>query len=223
MRQIRRANRARWQNLPFESGASFPGRRLSADALVTARTRMAGSSDLAPVPSRCVVNIFTTEQERAALYEAIGRAVASYSKLEHVAIELALVWDTSRETYGRSLAIAGKYALRHLGDDPALRTRVADALADASDLTATRNAIVHGVWSEFHLDDEGRFFAIRTLPEHATKGFDNPEHLFGKAMSTAQIRAFAERCECKMRELADVRDCINAEKRAASASEGSKP
>jgi hypothetical protein len=163
-----------------------------------------------------VVNIFTTEREKSALYEAIGRAVAAYSKLEHVAIELALVWDNSREIYGRSLAAAGKYALRHLAYDPDRHKIVSDALEHATDLTETRNAIVHGVWSEFHLDDELRFFAIRTLPNHATRTLENPEHLFGKAMSTVQIQDFAEQCEDKMRQLGEVRDSINAEARAAA-------
>ncbi len=32
---------------------------------------------------------------------------------------------------------------------------VQNALKDTEDLTETRNAIVHGVWMEIHLDDEG--------------------------------------------------------------------
>ena len=42
--------------------------------------------------------------------------MAAYRKLEHVALELALVWDITRETYGRSLMKAGRYALDHLAD-----------------------------------------------------------------------------------------------------------
>lgn len=177
-----------------------------------------------PPPYVCpVVNIFTTEQEKSALYEAIGRAVASYSKLEHVAIELTLVWDESRDNYGRSLTTAGQYALSHLEDDPHRHRIVRDALGHVGDLTDTRNAIVHGVWSEFHLDDELRFFAVRTLPEHATRKSDNPEHLFGKAMSTAQIQDFAERCERKMRRLSEVRDSLHAEMRAATTTQDRRP
>jgi len=63
-----------------------------------------------------VAKIFTTDEEKSSLYEAIGRAMAAYRKLEHVALELALVWDTTRETYGRSLTKAGRYALDHLAD-----------------------------------------------------------------------------------------------------------
>jgi len=63
-----------------------------------------------------VAKIFTTDEEKSSLYEAIGRAMAAYRKLEHVALELALVWDITRETYGRSLMKAGRYALDHLAD-----------------------------------------------------------------------------------------------------------
>ncbi len=99
---------------------------------------------------------------------------------------------------------------------------VQNALKDTEDLTETRNAIVHGVWMEIHLDDEGRFFAVRTLPKHQTRKQKNPEHMFGQAMSTSQIQAFAETCETKMRQLGAVRDGLHADLRTAAATVASK-
>jgi hypothetical protein len=50
-----------------------------------------------------VVNIFATEQEKSALYEAIGRAVSSYAKLGANAYfrdPATTVWPRLSESFG---------------------------------------------------------------------------------------------------------------------------
>lgn len=158
-----------------------------------------------------VTDIFATDEEKSSLYEAIGRAVASYSRLEHVAIELALVWDDSRRNYGETLSRVKEFVVERLADTPDTRSRVEHALRESDELAETRNAIVHGVWSEFHFDDKQRFLGIRTLRGRAAQKLGNPANLRGKALSTAELLEFAAGCESRVRLLNDVTESLYAD------------
>ena len=166
---------------------------------------------------RAVV-VFPSDAELSRLYEAIGRGVAHFAKLEHVAIELSMVWDDERTQYGAGLANVRDYILARMKTDPR-RDLVKRLLAPAEELTSERNAIVHGVWFEAQIDDSGRYFAVRTLPTEQALKQEHPEYLHGIAKSTDQLLNFAARCEEILRALGVLRDDVNAERSSAEQSE----